>query len=56
MLTNYRFAMIAFAKMFPKPSIHIEMQKNLTPVHYLCLATIILSIFPIIGAGVGLTK
>lgn len=56
MLTNYRFAIIAFAKLFPKPNIQIEMAKHLTPVHYLCMGSVILSIFPIIAAGVGLSK
>jgi hypothetical protein len=55
-ITNYRFAIIAFAKMFPKPNIHIEMAKNLTPVHYLCLGSVVMSIFPIIAAGIGLSK
>jgi hypothetical protein len=32
------------------------MSKNLTPVHYLCLGSVILSIFPVIAAGIGLTK
>ncbi len=55
-LTNYRFAIVAFSKMFPKPRIHIEMAKHLTPVHYICFASFILSIFPIVGCAMLISK
>lgn len=52
LITNYRFAIVAFSKMFPKPRIHIEMAKHLTPVHYICFVTVIISIFPIVGCAI----
>jgi hypothetical protein len=55
-LTNYRFAIVAFSKMFPKPRINVEMAKHLTPVHYICFATLIFSIFPVIAGGIGVSK
>ena len=50
-LTNYRFALIAFAKMFPKPYIHISNASKLTPVHYLAIASLIFDILPIVACG-----
>jgi len=53
-LTNYRFALIAYAKMFPKPNVKIKIASKLTPVHYLCVASIIADIFPVTACGLGL--
>lgn len=52
-ITNYRFALIAYAHMFPKPNIYISNPSKLTPIHYLCLASLITDVFPIIACGLG---
>lgn len=51
MLTNYRFTLICFSKMFPKPLIHVEYASRLTPIHYLCIASVLLSSFALAAAG-----
>lgn len=51
MLTNYRFILLCFSKMFPKPQIHVEFASRLTPIHYLCIASVFLSGFPLGAAG-----
>ena len=43
MLTNYRFSLIIFSKMFPKPQVDVDYSSRLTPVHYLCVASVFLS-------------
>lgn len=48
-VTNYRFALIAFCKMFPKPHIHIVNGSKLTPIHYLAIISLLLDLFPIAG-------
>ena len=53
-LTNYRFALIAFAKMFPKPFIHIANPSKLTPVHYLAIASLLLDLIPIAACGIAI--
>lgn len=53
-ITNYRFALIAFAKMFPKPAIHIPNPSKLTPVHYLCIVSIILDILPLAACSLAI--
>lgn len=53
-ITNYRFALIAYAKMFPKPSIHISNSSKLTPVHYLCIVSIFLDVLPIAACSMGI--
>lgn len=53
-ITNYRFALIAFAKMFPKPAIHIPNPSKLTPVHYLCIVSIILDILPLVACSLAI--
>jgi hypothetical protein len=53
--TNYRFALIAFARMFPKPNIYIEDPKHFSQVHTLCIASIILDLFPLVACFLGLS-
>lgn len=53
-LTNYRLALMAFAKLFPKPYIHIRNPSKLTPVHYLTIASIILDLLPLIACGIAI--
>lgn len=53
-ITNYRFAMVAFSRMFPRPRVPVDMAKHLTPVHYLCFASLICSIFPVVACVVNL--
>lgn len=54
LITNYRFSMVAFSRMFPRPRVPIDMPKYLTPVHYLCFASMICSIFPIVACIINL--
>lgn len=51
-LTNFRFSLIAFSKMFPKPSICVENASKLTPLHYLCIGTLFTQILPLGAAGI----
>lgn len=51
MITNYRFCLLFFSKMFPKPQILIDYAARLTPVHYLCVSSIIFSIIPLAAGG-----
>ena len=53
-LTNYRLALMAFSKMFPKPYIHINNASKLTPVHYLAVASIILDVLPLVGCAMAI--
>ena len=39
-LTNFRFCLLAFCKMFPKPSIQLQNASKITPLHYMCIATL----------------
>lgn len=55
-LTNYRFALLPYAKLFPKPAIPISNSSNLTPLHYLCVASVISDIFLIAACGLGLYR
>lgn len=48
-LTNFRFAILPFSKMFPKPHIQITISSQLTPIHYLCIVAIILDALPVTG-------
>lgn len=50
-LTNYRLGLIAFSKMFPKPYIYVSQPSKLTPIHYLCIASIIMDILAVAGCG-----
>ena len=52
MITNYRFCLIFFSKMFPKPRIDVEFSSRLTPVHYLCIASVFLSGFALGATGI----
>ena len=51
-LGNFRFCLSAFSKLFPKPQIPIDNHTRLTPIHYLCIASIVLSAIPIAAACV----
>lgn len=42
---------MAYSKMFPKPNIVVENQSKLTPIHYMCIASIFTSILPVVAAG-----
>ena len=53
-LTNYRFALIAYAKMFPKPFIHISNPSKLTPIHYLSIISILLDLLPIVACSIAI--
>ena len=53
-LTNYRFGLIAFAKMFPKPAIHINTPSKLTPIHYLAIASLLLDIIPLSACAIAI--
>jgi len=53
-LTNYRLALMAFSKLFPKPYIHINIGSKLTPVHYLCITSLILDILPIAACAIAI--
>jgi hypothetical protein len=52
--TNFRFGLIAFARMFPKPSIFVQDGSKLTPVHYLCLVSLCLDLLSVVACGLGL--
>lgn len=52
--TNFRFCFIAFARMFPKPYIFIQNPSKLTPIHYLCLSTILFDIMIIVACGIAI--
>ena len=51
MATNYRFCLVVFSKMFPKPYIETDLPSQLTPVHYLCIGSVLLSGFSIGAAS-----
>lgn len=51
-LSNYRFSLMAYSKLFPKPNILVENQSKLTPIHYMCIASIGTSIIPLSAAGI----
>jgi hypothetical protein len=51
-LINYRICLIAFAKFLPKPSIPISHPNQLTPVHYLIVLSIMLTILPVAAAAI----
>ena len=51
-ILNYRLCLAAYSKLFPKPQIPIDNHTRLTPIHYLCIATIILSAITIAAASV----
>lgn len=50
-ITNYRFGLIAFCKMCPKPRVPIDNSSRLTPVHYLCIGTAIVDVLTLISCG-----
>ena len=45
-LTNFRFALVALAKIFPNPKMFIGKPENLTKLNYLCFASIL---FDLVG-------
>lgn len=50
-ITNYRFGLIAFSRMFPKPEIQVENSSKLTPINYLTVMTLILDVIPLAAGG-----
>ena len=52
--TNFRFGLVAFARMFPKPNIFIPDPSKLTPVHYLCLGSLVIDLLSVVACGLGL--
>jgi hypothetical protein len=54
LLTNFRFGLIAFSRMFPKPSIYVQNASKLTPIHYLCIISMFLDIIVLVACGIGL--
>ena len=54
MVTNFRFGLVAFARMFPKPNIYVQDASKLTPVHYLCLISLVLDLLSVVACGLGL--
>lgn len=50
-ISSFRFCLISFSKMFPKPNIWIENASQLTPVHYLCGISIINTILVLAATG-----
>lgn len=52
MLSNYRFSLVAYSKMFPKPNILVENQSKLTPLHYMCISSMFTAVLPLGAAGV----
>jgi hypothetical protein len=55
-VTNFRFCLVAFARMFPKPNIFVKDASKLTPIHYLCLTSICLDLMSVVACGLGLLK
>lgn len=56
MLTNFRFFLLAFSRLFPKPHIHVSDSSKLTPIHYLCILALILDILPLVAVCLGIYK
>jgi len=55
-LTNYRFALLVYSKMFPKPQIPIDNCSRLTPINYLCIGTLVLDGIPLAAAVILIYK
>lgn len=53
-ITNYRFGLLAYCKLCPKPRVHIENSSRLTPVHYLCIGTAIIDLLTLIACSLEL--
>jgi hypothetical protein len=51
-ITNYRFGLIAYSKMFPKPYIPIDVSSRLTPISYLLVTSLLIDIIPLTGSGI----
>jgi hypothetical protein len=51
-LTNYRFSVMAYSKLFPKPNVIVENQSKLTPLHYMCIGSLLFELIPLIAAGI----
>lgn len=50
--TNYRFSLVSYSKLFPKPNIMVENQSKLTPIHYMCIASVMFTVLPLAAAGI----
>jgi ABC-type transport system involved in multi-copper enzyme maturation permease subunit len=53
-LTNFRFGLIAFSRMFPKPNIYVQNPSKLTPIHYLCIVCLFLDVLSLAACGLGI--
>lgn len=54
--TNFRFGLLAFSRMFPKPNIYVQNASKLTPIHYLCIFSLFLDVVSLAASGLGLTN
>ena len=48
--TNYRFGLLAFSRMFPRPCIPIKMACRLTPLNYLAMGSLLLDVLGLTAA------
>jgi hypothetical protein len=51
-ITNYRFFVIAYSKLFPKPNILIDHHSKLTPLHYMCIGSLVGELILVATAGI----
>lgn len=56
MVTNFRFGLLAFSRMFPKPNIYVQNASKLTPIHYLCIFSLVMDVVSLTASGLGLTN
>lgn len=54
--TNFRFGLLAFSRMFPKPNIYVQNASKLTPIHYLCIFSLFMDVVSLTASGLGLTN
>jgi hypothetical protein len=40
--------------MFPKPNIYVQNPSKLTPIHYLCLVSLLFDLITVIACGLGM--
>jgi hypothetical protein len=53
-ITNFRFGLVAYARLFPKPNIYVLNASKLTPIHYLCMGSLCLDLLSLVACGLGL--
>jgi hypothetical protein len=44
--------LVSYSKLFPKPNIMVENQSKLTPIHYMCIASVMFTVLPLAAAGI----